>query len=188
MKWNYFLALLCCFTLAAEAQSWRSNYNYVDSFSEGVAIAKKNYKHALVDSNGKEIIPLQYDEMVRIDRTFFKVKKNGSYGLFDYKGKLLIEVSYEDVGAFHDGLAKVKRYGKYGMINQSKYTIVPFQYDYIDDLSDGLILFKKNQKYGYLGKDGKEIIPAVYDRATSFHSRRATVTVNNREFVIEKRW
>ena len=104
MKWNYLWIFFYCFVCEVQGQNnWHSNYNYIESFNEGVAIAKKNYKCAVVDFKGKEIIPLEYDEIKRIDGIFFKVRKNSRYGLFDKEGKLLIDVNYEDVGIFVDG-------------------------------------------------------------------------------------
>ena len=80
MKGNYLWIFLYCFVCEVQGQNnWYSNYNYIESFNEGVAIVKKNNKCAVVNFKGKEIIPLEYDEIKRIDRKFFKVRKNSRY-------------------------------------------------------------------------------------------------------------
>ena len=90
MKWNYLWIFLYCFICEVQGQNnWHSNYNYIESFNEGVAVVKKNNKCAVVDFKGKEIIPLEYDEIKRIDRKFFKVRKNSRYGLFDKAGNII---------------------------------------------------------------------------------------------------
>ena len=186
MKTPYLFLLLITFFAEAQNTHWQNNYDYVDSFSDNVAIAKKNFKYGVVNYDGKELIPLKYDEIKRVDKVFFKVKKDNRYGLYSLKGEELIEPIYEDIGTFKEDIIKVKRNSRYGILNKNKYIVVPFQYDYIDELSDGLILFKKGWKYGFLDKRGKEIIPPIYDKATPFKNRKATVTINNWEFIIEK--
>ena len=43
MKWNYLWIFLYCFVCEVQGQNnWYSNYNYIESFNEGVAIVKKN--------------------------------------------------------------------------------------------------------------------------------------------------
>ena len=50
MKWNYLWIFFYCFVCEVQGQNnWHSNYNYIESFNEGVAIVRKNNKCAVVD-------------------------------------------------------------------------------------------------------------------------------------------
>ena len=54
MKWNYLWIFLYCFVCEVQGQNnWYSNYNYIESFNEGVAIVRKYNKFAVEDFKGK---------------------------------------------------------------------------------------------------------------------------------------
>lgn len=64
-------------------------YEFVSSFSEGLACVKQDGKWGFIDMAGKVVIPLQYD-----DWSFFKdglawVKINGKYAVIDKTGTIL---------------------------------------------------------------------------------------------------
>lgn len=177
-----------CSTIVATAQNnWRNNYFHVDFFSNGVAVASKGNKYALVNEKGEEMIPLKYDEIKRIGQTaYFRVKQQFKYGLFDSKGKEILRVDCDDLKPFKDNCFIVKRYGRYGVVSLSGYSYMAADYEYIEEPSDGLVLAKKSGKYGYLDVSGKVIFPFIYEKAVSFKNGKANVTINGKRFVIQK--
>ncbi len=65
-------------------------------------IVELNGKRGLVNHQGVELIPSNYDsvkinEFEESDNTHFVVTLNGKQGLYDSKGKLLVHVEFEEV-------------------------------------------------------------------------------------------
>lgn len=131
----------------------------------------------LYDKNGKEIIPVQYEDIAQIgyeSSNGYIIKRNGKYGICSATGKVLMEPEYSEMNCEGD-LCIVSRYieqseqTKMGLINHKAFKeIVPTIYEYIESLSyDGDFLFKLNNKYGLLSKTGKIVLPANYNFLTS---------------------
>jgi len=141
-------------------------YDYVSEYSEGFAIVKndqafnynrKDYriitKYGFINRQGKEVIPLKYDEvkpfldgmaLVAIDSSVRK------FGFIDKTGKEIIPIKYDEIKPFSEGLAVV--------------AVVGFT-------------FKDYGNYGFIDKTGKEVIPLKYKSAKSFINGRAKVSI-----------
>ena len=68
-------------------QNWKSKYDVVDDFSEGLAFVKLNGKYGFIDKIGKEVIPLKYDAtewffrgkaLVLLNNEWFYIDKLGN--------------------------------------------------------------------------------------------------------------
>lgn len=105
-KCSFLLAvlLLLVFQTTAFAKDkpvFTKSYEIVDG-ADGYFIAKNgNEKYGLLDEEGEESIPFEYDEMQFPDDTdryeYVKVKQNDAWGILKYDGKAIIKVSYKDV-------------------------------------------------------------------------------------------
>lgn len=122
-------------------------------------IAKKTGKYGVVNTEGKEIVPLQYEE---IDQTFgnnsIAVRQQEKWGLVDFEGKIIIPFMYEEVRPFYgDGtLALARKNGKYGFINKQGKEVISFKYDYADSFRNGKAIVVMKGKRGEIDLQGKE--------------------------------
>ena len=114
-------------------------YDFIGSFSEGLAPVRYKGAYGCIDTKGTIIIPPIYDYMFEFQNGIAQVKKNGLYGLINIKNELIIPVVYEYAGVFNDYLYIVKVDGKYGLIDRNENIVLPCKYGGIYASSDGNI-------------------------------------------------
>jgi hypothetical protein len=144
----------------------------------------------LYDKTGKEIIPIQFEDIAQIgyeSSNGYIIKRNGKYGICSTTGKVLMEPEYSEMNCEGD-LCIVSRYieqseqTKMGLINHKALKeVVPTIYEHIESLSyEGDYLFKQNNKYGLMSKTGKIILPANYNflKATDLYDNDQWVLAN----------
>ncbi|CAN5149463.1 hypothetical protein BH09BAC5_BH09BAC5_10960 [soil metagenome] len=155
-------------------------YDWVESFSEGLAAAGKNNKCGFISKNGKVAIPFEYDEVESFRKGFAQVKKNEKVGLTDHAGHLLVPTIYDEIGDFYDARAVVVRGGKYGYIDMFGTEVIPCKYDKAGDFSGGLAYVVDSSKYGYIDHTGKKITQCIYDWLESFDQGTARFSVDGK--------
>ncbi|HMN32900.1 MAG: WG repeat-containing protein [Chitinophagaceae bacterium] len=93
----------------------------------GKIVAQKDGNKGLLGTDGKTIIPFEYNALV--DNSSNKThallaKKNSKWGLIDYTGKVLVPIEYEQIrdvpltpsnGSKHFNLKQNGKYGLYGL-------------------------------------------------------------------------
>jgi hypothetical protein len=144
----------------------------------------------LYDKNGKEIIPVQFEDILQIgyeNTNGYIIKKNGKYGICSPTGKILLEPSYSDMNCESE-ICIVSRYieqseqTKMGLLNHSSLKeIVPTIYEHIESLSyEGDYLIKVNNKFGLISKTGQVILPANYNflKATDLYDNDEWILAN----------
>lgn len=144
----------------------------------------------LYDKNGKEIIPVQYEDIAQIgyeSTNGYIIKRNGKYGICSPTGKILMEPQYTEMNCESE-LCIVSRYieqseqTKMGLINHNALKeVVPTIYEHIESLSyEGDYLFKLNDKFGLMSNTGKIILPAHYNfiKATDLYDNDEWVLAN----------
>jgi hypothetical protein len=144
----------------------------------------------LYDKNGKEIIPVQYEDITQIgyeSTNGYIIKRNGKYGICSANGKVLMEPQYSEMNCEGD-LCIVSRFieqseqTKMGLINHSSLKeIVPTVYEHIESLSfEGDYLIKSNNKFGLISKTGQVILPANYNflKATDLYDNDEWILAN----------
>ena len=111
------------------------NVDEVKYAEKGFFIAKKNDKHGFFDQNGKNIIPIEYDDVIDfddfVDLTYqdylFGVKKNDKWGYVNSDNKTIIPFQYSNLlGPFSYGIAPVYFEGNLGLINLKNQKLTEF--------------------------------------------------------------
>ncbi len=144
----------------------------------------------LYDKNGKEIIPVQFEDILQIgyeNTNGYIIKKNGKFGICSPTGKILLEPTYSDMNCESE-YCIVSRYieqseqTKMGLLNHSSLKeIVPTIYEHIESLSyEGDYLIKSNNKFGLISKTGQIILPANYNflKATDLYDNDEWILAN----------
>lgn len=152
------------------------NFNQVDDFYEGVAVAAKKvpdetsysgfrYKMGLIDINGHEVLPFEFDEVSATgkDSEFLKFRKAGAEGIVRRNGTIVFEPVYEVIGYLNGSATHViiRKNGKYGLADKSGKISVEPLYDELQINYDGEdktwpVLVKEGEWYFFVGKDGNK--------------------------------
>lgn len=138
-----------------------------------VVFTTKNYSlnsdnGGVIDKTGKEIIPLEYDN-VTIEDDFFVVKKiskssyiiETKYGIFDFTGKVLLPIEYSAINKkFGTDFFEVQKDSKYSLIDKNAKMVLLGKYDYIYTFTDfGISYLKKDNKFTIVDKTLRTIVP-----------------------------
>lgn len=99
-----------------ERQLTKEKYTQVRWVVPGILSAAKN-KHGfvLIDSLGKQLTSVSYDEIFMANEGISVVLKDGKYGYIDEKGHKIVDPVYEKASYFHDGKGFV--FGKYAYLH-----------------------------------------------------------------------
>ena len=146
------------------------------SFDGNCAVfSSADFKHGMIDDNGKIILEPVYDKIYFAYEDVWAVFKNGKGGFVNSKGKLIVPLIYDDVLGFSYGLAGVKKGGRFGFIDKTGRIVIPFKYDEVAPFSEGLAVAKLSGKYGFINMKGETIIPFEFDGGSSFKQNVAEV-------------
>ena len=161
-------------------------YDEANYFNNGLALVRKGNALGMIDSEGKEIIPVKYDIIEPHSNDIFRVAANGkhkdgvlldeTYGFITADGKVLLKPEYDEIGIFKDGIAYIKKGQLYGFINDKIDIVIPCKYNAIGSFNEnGLVWVAEGVKYdkqsttkftggkfGIFNKEGEAVIEPKY--------------------------
>ncbi|HLP22082.1 MAG TPA: WG repeat-containing protein [Chitinophagales bacterium] len=147
--------LLIALSFSAIAQEVTQQYDKIEKFNQGVAIAWKNGKCGLITQDGKEVIKPQYDRISGFGRDGIAyTTKKGLIGLINMTGKVIVDNIYGDIGRFNGPWAITRKNGLAGMINKQGKVLIENKYETIHVEKGGIIRAVI---------DGKEVILNLKD-------------------------
>ncbi len=150
-------------------------FDWADSFKEGLAKVKMGYKWGYIDKTGKLVSRLQFDDSQLFSEGLALVKNSSKYGYIDKTSKAIIPLQYSDAKSFKEGLAAVKLNIAWGYIDKTGKAVILPQFDEADSFSGELARIKQSGKYGYINKTGQVVIQPQFDEADSFSDGLARV-------------
>ncbi|NEQ25221.1 MAG: family 10 glycosylhydrolase, partial [Microcoleus sp. SIO2G3] len=163
-------------------------FDWADSFKQGLAPVKMGYKWGYIDTTGKLVSRFQFDEAeffstseATPDNSGLALVRIGSkYGYVDKTGKLVISPQFDAANSFQEGLAAVKIDDTWLYIDKTGKPIILPQFDKAGSFSSGLAWVKTSGKYGYIDKLGKVVMQPQFDAAESFAESLAPIKMANK--------
>lgn len=158
-------------------------YNYISSFSEGLAGFLKDGKHGFIDKNGNEVIKAQFDRVgdFRFGRAAASINKK--WGMIDLKGAWIFPPQYDFISyssrtqQYSNDPIPFKQGDYYGYISNSGKIVIPPKFVRASEFSEGLAdVQEAGKQIGYIDWDGQYILPPKYYFATSFYDGIAYVS------------
>lgn len=139
------------------------NIEYIGSFNDGLAIAKKKGKIGFMNTKGTFVIAPSYEEGTGFYNQVAFVKKDGKWALIDTNGKTLTPFNIEakefgpTYGKF--GLYPVKIDGLWGCIDNKGKMVIPAEFESKVEFTDSDIEFGlyKDSHSAIIQKDGSII-------------------------------
>ena len=160
-----------------------------------VRMNKKWGMYSLV--TGKQIIPLEYDELCYFYDGLCRVRqytdKNHKYeSLINRKNEIVLGFNMSrDEECFweypYEGMWKYKNYGKYKFIsteNPNKHSNRSF--DEARQYNEGLVAVSLYNHWGFVDKNENIVIPIIFDEVSNFADGRAFVNINGKSGFIDK--
>jgi hypothetical protein len=148
----------------------KPQWDAAGGFEDGLAIVGKNaprakgessglqreYLWGLIDQSGKEVIPLRYREIRRLDD-----------GLF---------VFAEGHGAFYEDS------WRHGLMDRTGKIVLPALYSRFGRLSDGMIAVRQDKRDRFIDIKGEDAIPGTFAQALDFVGGYAIVTQTGKDW------
>ncbi len=139
-------------------------------YEEGVIKVKKDGKYGVINLDGKELIPCNYEEITVIPEiaNTIKVKKDNKYGIFDSEGKEILPAQYVEVTNLgkdsKDGFIIQDENKKYGIVNYSNQVVLEAKYDEIAKIyGNDTYVVKQSGKQILVDKDGTQLLSSGFD-------------------------
>ena len=152
-----------------------SKYSKIGDFQYGYSIVSNN-QYGLIDFEGNEILPCNYDSIFTVNPEIKLTKKNGKYGIIKYNGDIIKENIYEEYDDFNKkAYIKYKEHeanrsylvlgnnSHYGVFDYYGKEIIPIEYDKVIDIDNKTILLQKNGLCGLADSVGNIVLDLEYD-------------------------
>lgn len=108
-------------------------YDSIWSFHDnGLCMVRRGDLHGFVNEQGKEQIPIEYEEITLFENGVTTAKKDGRYGLIDEHNNIVhpFDLDYPDMRGLRNGFATMKdQNGKWGAVDSTGKVVIPCIYD-----------------------------------------------------------
>jgi len=139
-------------------------------YEKNILRVQKNGKYGLIDFNGKELLPAEYDEITALKgiANSIIIKKDGKVGLVNDNGTIIIQPDYIEIKnlgtAYKDGYITRDENAKYGVTSTTKKQILENKYDEISQIYlKDYYLVKEEGKQKLIDSKGSTIIENGFD-------------------------
>ena len=139
-------------------------------YDTNVLKVQKDEKYGLIDFQGQEILPCEYDEISPMSgiENVIKIKKEEKYGVIDSKGNTILKTDYISIEPL--GTKNISNYiiqteeGKYGIASHSDNIILDAIYDGIQQAHrNNMYVVIKEGKQVVVNNQGEELLNGDYD-------------------------
>ncbi len=177
---------------AAQKVSWivsKNSYDTFEKISNEHWIVSKAGKYGIINTSGKEVIPVKYDAVLPPSPNgYIPVSLSRKWGILSMSNRFTVPLTYkyEKIYPFKDGLFRVVVNKKFGFIDGEGNMWISPQYAQARDCSEGMVPVVIRDKWGVL--DNKEVLKAqpYYESVSDFKNGSAIVKEGSKWNLINK--
>lgn len=133
----------------------KAEFDFVQPFSESVAVVRINSKYGCIDKYGKWIVEPEYDDMKNFSEGLAAVLRNREWGYINKLGEVTIDFAFNVANSFSEGMAAVKVISQWGYIDNKGEIVIKPQFDSDNPFNNGKVKVKYGGKNGTMDKEGK---------------------------------
>lgn len=158
------------------------------AYGEGLApVNNYHYKMGYIDTTGRVVIPLLYDEVKPFSegKAFFHNEGYGGY--LDKKGNVIVKPRWDDGKPFSEGYAFVggfftQKLILWGLIDSTGKLVIKLKYETVRNFHEGLAAVAKDRSWGFIDPQGNYVLPSQYSSAGSFYNGLAWASIPNSKY------
>lgn len=130
----------------------------INDIGEGNILVKKDGKYGLLNKEGNEIIPCDYQKIGNINEGFIPVVKDNKFGAFNVDGELIVPIDYLYLGTMNEGVvpARLDESGIGFLDINGNWVILPY-FDGVTIMNSGFAFARKGDNDFIIDKNGAEI-------------------------------
>ncbi len=139
-------------------------------YEDDVLRVEKDGKYGLINFEGKEVLPCDYDEITALKGVTnnLLVKKDGKAGLVNEKGQTIVNTEYKDIKTLKEGYKNeyiiVNDNNQYGIISTTGTVIIEPKYEDVKYLNNSeMFAIKDAGVWKLINKDNQILIDGGYD-------------------------
>ena len=139
-------------------------------YEDDVLRVEKDGKYGLINFEGKEVLPCDYDEITALKGVTnnLLVKKDGKVGLVNEKGQTIVNTEYKDIKTLKEGYKNeyiiVDENNQYGIISTTGTVIIEPKYEDVKYLNNSeMFAIKDAGVWKLINKDNQILIDGGYD-------------------------
>lgn len=166
----------------SEGKMIENIYDHIHPAEEDLYIVKSNGNSGIINKAGKEVLPLEYDEIVSagIGINTYIITSKGKKGLINNSLDMLLPVKYDSVWTrsnfnWQKPVYYIKDKGLVGKFEAGSILEPEFSYLGTFDFSPlrSVYIAQKNNKYGVIESNGEEVLAFSFDSVSNFNTDSA---------------
>lgn len=137
----------------------------LEELVKNVFLVELRGKKGLVGIDGKLLVPVEYDAIVKNAENFVSLLKDRKFGIYDLERKSLIKPTFErNINFYNKSTLVAFKDGAYGFVDLNARPISDFEFEEVNYWSDSLALVKKNFRWMVYGiHDHKIYVEQIKD-------------------------
>ena len=160
-------------------------------YEENALKVQKNGKYGLINIDGKEILPCEYDSITVLKgvKNSLVIKKDANVGVANTDGTVVVPVQFAEVKAitqdYKNGFIVKNAESKFGVIKSDGQIALECKYEGIDNILDnGKYIVKENGTWKVVAEDGTTYLEGKVSNITSMENGCVIVIENGKYGVI----
>lgn len=157
------------------------------SYEQNAIKVQKNGKYGMLDIDGKEILPCEYDSLYSLKGTdnSILVVKDGKVGLVDSTGKKIIEPQYKEIRGlgtdYKLGYIVITDDNQYGIVDCNNQPVLDTKYQDIKSIAEnGIYAVKENNVWELVKKNGEiQLTDGLKDAQDILGIKNGNVIIKN---------
>lgn len=152
---------------------------------------KKDGKWGLIDFEGKEVVPCEYDQIETLTgvESNIVIKKDGLVGLINDKGQTILDIKYSNIIALEDNYKNEyivsNSNNKYGLVSTTGKEILELNYEEIKTVNNSsAYACKLDGVWKLINNEGTAIIEDGYEDIVNFKGENIVVKKDGKFGVI----
>ncbi len=139
------------------------DFEFAESFHQDRAYVKTGERHWIIDTQGKKVADLQYDQVSLQSPWCWQVTKieQERYvsGFVDLNGKLITELIYDSVGYYDPEVKRIRvsRGGLHGFLDENAKVSIPVKYERVEAFQRGKAKVVLDGRTFFIDPDGIEV-------------------------------
>jgi len=138
-------------------------FDYIEELGDDQFLIEHKGKKGIVGYNGKSILPVEYDAIIKSPDNVLSLLKDKKFGLYDIRKRKLFKTQYDrNITFFNESTLIVFKDGFYGFVDTDSNPISKFEFEEVRPWNDSTAFVRKNFRWMiysvYSGKISKDQI------------------------------
>ncbi|MEP2668075.1 MAG: WG repeat-containing protein [Cyclobacteriaceae bacterium] len=132
-------------------------FDHIEGLGDDLFLIEYKSKKGIVGPDGKSILPVEYDAIIKSSGNVISLLKDKKFGLYDIRRKKLFKAQYDrNITFFSESTLIVFKDGFYGFVDNESSPISKFEFEEVRPWSDSSAMVRKNFRWMiYSVYDGK---------------------------------